>query len=293
MRALIGLMRVLPMQMAAAVTHWVFRTVAPVLPFATKIRENMRVAFPQKDAREIAALARRASGNLGLAVVDLVLSDRIWADRERRLELVVEAGTDISSYRDRPVVIASGHVGAWQVGSFVGALSGINFTTLYAPEENPYLHDYFFRLRDKLPCNFVPRDGGMRALASALKEGRAAGMVCDTRKGSSESLNFFGRPTPANTLAARLALRYKTKLFPVRTQRLPGMRFRITVYSAVEPDDVDASPAEQASQMTQKLLNHFEAWIREEPDQWMCFGRRWDHEVYGLKPNTTGDSVET
>lgn len=32
--------------------------------------------------------------------------------------------------------------------------------------------------------------------------------------------------------------------------------------------------------MTQKLFEHFEAWIRETPDQWMCFGRRWPQEAY-------------
>ena len=287
MRALIGLIRVLPIRSAATMTHWVFRTTAPVLPFAKKISENMHVAFPEKNAHEIAQLTRQASGNLGLAAVDLILSDRIWAEREQRLELVVEEGADLSNYRDRPVVLASGHIGAWQIGGFVGELTGIDFTTLYAPEENPYLRDYFFHLRNSLPCGFVSRDGGMRALTRILRQGRAVGMICDTRKGSAESLMFFGRETPANTGAARLALRHKASLFPVRTQRLPGMKFRITVFKAVEPDDLDAPVTEQASQMTQKLFNHFEAWIREEPDQWMCFGRRWPHDVYELESELT------
>ena len=279
-KSLIKLIRSLSTERAAVITRSVFRGLAPVLPFATKIRENLGVAFPEKSEREITQLTKQAMGNLGAAAVELVLSDRIWAEREQRIELVMEDGVDLASYQGQPAVLVTGHIGAWQIASFVGALNGIAVTSVYAPEENPYLRDYLSRLRESLPCAFVSRDGCMRVLTRELKQGGAVGLVSDTRKGADTSLSFFGVPTPANTASARLALRHNGDLFPVRAERLPGMRFRITVSKAVQPDDLDAPIADQAMQMTQKLLNHFEAWIREDPDQWACFGRRWPREVY-------------
>ena len=43
----------------------------------------------------------------------------------------------------------------------------------------------------------------------------------------------------------------------------------------------EAAPAaEQARQMTAELFKLFEAWIRADPAQWICFSRRWPQEAY-------------
>jgi KDO2-lipid IV(A) lauroyltransferase len=107
------------------------------------------------------------------------------------------------------------------------------------------------------------------------------GIVSDTRLKSGDWMEFFGTPTPTNTTAARLALRYDCDLLIVRAERLPGMRFRLTVCPPIRPTSVDASTAEKVQQMTQDMLRYFETWIRDTPDQWMCFGRRWPKEAYG------------
>lgn len=280
MKSLAALIRSLSPERAARAAHAVFRNLAPILPVAAKIRGNLSVAFPQKNEHEIKQLTRQACGNLGIAAVELVLSKQIWDEREQRIEIVMEEGVDLANYRGRPAVLATGHIGAWQISTFVGEPFGLRITSVFAPEENPHLRDYFARLRETLPCHWISRDGCMRVLTKELRQGNAVGLVSDTRLDGGEDLSFFGVPTPSNTSAARLALRHKCDFFPVRAERLPGMRFRITVFRPIRPDDPDASAADQAGQMTQKLLDHFEAWIGDNPSQWMCFGRRWPREAY-------------
>ena len=289
-KSLAKLIRSLSPERAARMAHAAFRVIGPLCRFATKIRRNLGLAFPQKNEREIKRLTRQACGNLGIAAVELVLSARLWAEREQRIEIVMEDGVDLVSYRNRPAVLVTGHVGAWQISTFVAEAYGLRVTSVYAPEENPYLREYFARLRETLPCQWISRNGCMRVLTKELKQGNVIGLVSDTRMDSGEPLSFFGVPTPSNTTAARLALRHNCDFVPVRAERLPGMRFRITVCRPIRPDDPDAAGAEQAGQMTQKLLDHFEAWIREDPDQWMCFGRRWPHEAY-VNESTADDDT--
>lgn len=279
-KSLVGLLRAMSLERAARLANLVFRNLKSVLPFAKKVRGNLTVAFPNKSKHEIEKLTRKVCGNLGNAVAELVLAERIWAERDQRIEFVTEGDIDLASYRGRPMVMINAHMGAWQIASFIAAQYKLRMTFIYAPEENPYLRDFVFRLRSALPGQFISRDGCMRGLTRELRQGNAIGLTSDTRLDSGDTLLFFGVPAPTNTTAARLALRHNCEFLPVRAERLPDMRFRITLCRAIRPSDPDAPAAEQARQMTQKLLDLFETWIRADPDQWMCFGRRWLHEAY-------------
>lgn len=280
-RILIGIIRLMSPERAARYTAALFMRLSPVIPFSNKIRANLSVAFPDKDGPELDSLTRNVCGNLGNAVVDMVLAERIWHEREERIEFVSEQGVDIADYRDQPAVMVTGHIGAWQISTFIAAQFDLPVTSIFAPEKNPYLRDYFSRMRAALPCRWVSRDGCMRGLTKELRQKNMVGLVSDTRLDGGDSISFFGLSAPTNTTAARLALRHKCDLLPVRAERLPGMRFRITLCRPIRPEDPDASVTAQAKQMTQVLSDHFEAWVRDAPDQWMCYGRRWPREVYG------------
>lgn len=279
-RSLVRLMKLMAPEHATRFASFVFRSLRPVFPFATKIRRNLTVAFPEKSEREIKQLTRSACGNLGNSAAELVFAERIWAERDERVEFLMEDGVDLADHHDRPAVMVTGHIGAWQIGTLIAPQYKLRITSVYAPEQNPYLRDFLLRLRAKLPCRFIPRDGCMRALTKELKQGYIVGLVSDTRLDQGEPIPFFGVPTPTNTTAARLAIRHNCDFFPVRAERLPGMRFRITLCRPIRPSDPGASVAQQARDMTRKLFEHFETWIRDDPDQWMCFGRRWPHETY-------------
>ena len=279
-KSLFGLLRAMSPERAAKVANFLFRNLKSVLPFTNKIRGNLTVAFPEKSQHEIEKLTRSTCGNLGTAVVDLVMAEKIAAELDERIEFVMEEGIDLDDYHGRPAVMITGHIGAWQIGSFITAKYGLRITTVYAPEENPYLRDYLVRQRSALPFIFIPRDGCMRPLTRELKQGNIVGLTSDTRLDTGDLIPFFGVPVPTNTTAARLAIRHKCDFFPVRIERLPGMRYRITVCRPIRPNDPNASTTEQAVQMTREVFALFEGWIREEPDQWMCFGRRWPHDAY-------------
>jgi len=279
-RSLLKLMQSMTPERAARFANFVFRNLRFALPFTSKIRRNLSVAFPRKDQRELRRLTREVCGNLGNAAAELVFAERIWLERDRRIEFVVKDGVNLTDYRDNAAVMVTGHIGAWQIASFVASQYELRITSIFAPEKNPFLADLFLQLRAALPCRFISRDGCMRGLTQELKQKHIVGMVTDTRLDSGDPLDFFDVPTPTNTTAARLALRHHCDLLPVRAERLNDMRFRITVFPPIRSDDPAASANEQAHQMTQQLLAYFERWIRETPDQWMCFGRRWPHEAY-------------
>jgi lauroyl/myristoyl acyltransferase len=86
---------------------------------------------------------------------------------------------------------------------------------------------------------------------------------------------FFNQPFLANTAAARLAIHANCDLVPIRCERLPGMRYRITVCKPISSSDRSNSKTNQIAEITAAMVAVYQSWIQEDPAQWMCFSRRW------------------
>ena len=64
-------------------------------------------------------------------------------------------------------------------------------------------------------------------------------------------------------------------LIPIRAERLAKARFRITVYDPIVSDTPEAPMEEQAIDMSARINDCFESWVRDNPGQWICLKRRW------------------
>lgn len=100
-------------------------------------------------------------------------------------------------------------------------------------------------------------------------------MAMDTRPDTGKLLPFFGQDALTNTSAVGLALRTNAAVVVARAERLPGTRYRITMYDPLLSPIPDAPVKEQAVAITELVHRYFEDWIREYPEQWVCLKRRW------------------
>lgn len=258
--------------------RWSFRTLGPLHSKADKVEENLRIAFPAKDAREIKALVREVWEETGALVSEYPNMPRIAAEAERRIDFEVRGELAVLGGRRRPAIFVSAHYGAWELSLLLANHFGVPLTAMYNYDylySNPRIARRVEQSRASLQCELVPRQAGIRPLLRALAAGRSVGLVVDYRFDQCERVPFFGRDAYTTTLPARLALRYQCELVPVRVDRAGPGRYSMTVYPSVEADAATTDPRERARLMTRRVNEHFEAWIRERPGQWHCLKRRW------------------
>jgi KDO2-lipid IV(A) lauroyltransferase len=278
LHALVALLRALPVRAAFALSRATLSLLGPLMPMWDKVARNHRIAFPDLDQASRRSLRRQTFANLGSAVAELVLAPRLWAERDARFEWATDPSIEALG-TGRPMVLVTGHVGAWQLTNLVAASRGFSLTSLYAEESNPGLAALMLDLRNGLRCTWLPSAGGVKVLLEELRKGHSVGLACDTRLDQGEAVPFFGHAVMSNTVPARLALRLGCELVPVRAERLPGQRFRIRMLAPIRPSDPEASPAAQALDMTARLMSQFEGWVRETPSEWMCLARRFPKEL--------------
>ena len=274
-RSVFSLMRRLSTNRALQVSGFVFGLLGPLSDKTKKARDNLAVAFPDKTGDWHKKTARQIFKHLGYSIAELIKLEQIWEERDQRIEFVLEPKAREHMESGRATIFMTAHVGPWQIAPLVTRKYGFTINTIYAPESNPTMQAIMLDLRAAFGENLISTEDGPRPLIKELKAGHSINMAMDTRPDNGKLIPFFGRDALTNTSAAGLALRTGAALVVARGERLPGWRYRITVYDPLTSPIPDAPIKEQAAALTEIVHHHFEDWIREYPEQWACLKRRW------------------
>lgn len=257
---------------AGALMMWL----GPRLRRHSTVKRNMRRAFRERSRREKLLLARGVWANFGRVLAEYPhLSTICREEAERRLEVVVQDESAAWRRGEKPAVFVTGHLGNWELCAATVVGQGLPLAVVYSPQENPLLEAMIQRKREALDCGMVSKDAGIRELIRHIENGRSIGLLADQRVDSGEPVPFFGRPSLTTLAPARLALKFGLELVPMRVERRPGSRFRVTFHPALRPRDKGLDRHQQALDLMGQFNALFESWVRRRPSQWNCMKRRW------------------
>ncbi|MGB5438799.1 MAG: lysophospholipid acyltransferase family protein [Gammaproteobacteria bacterium] len=265
----------LSVERASSVAAAIVGLIGPHTSLARNVHDNLAVAFPDWEEQDLRRTTKEIFRQLGMAVAELSNIEKIWSEREQRLEFCIDPLAQAHFDSGGASVFVTAHVGAWQVVNLISRQQNLTITVVFAEESNPRVRDIMHSLRQAFGVKLLPTYAGVRPLLRELNAGNSIGLAMDTRLDSVEPLPFFGVDALTNTSVARLALRSGAALIPVRGERLRPGHFRVSVMAPIASPVPDAQLAEQAIAMTQLINEHFEEWIRAAPDHWMCLKRRW------------------
>jgi KDO2-lipid IV(A) lauroyltransferase len=257
--------------------------IGPWLPEHKVGFNNLRAAFPEKTDAEIETILRGVWDNLGRFFADFAHLDRIEVrevgrETERHdVEYTQRALDRFHALRDsgKPALTFAAHIGNWELPALIAHRYGAKSTVLYRRPNVPAVADAVIDIRAGSMGNLIA--SGIDApvvLANALLSGEIVGMLVDQYYKNGVEVEFFGQPTRANPLIARLARQVDCPIYGTRVLRLPGNRFRADITEEIEPVR-DAGGAVDVAGTMQKITSVIEGWIRENPDQWLWVHRRW------------------
>jgi Kdo2-lipid IVA lauroyltransferase/acyltransferase len=256
------------------------RRFGPLLPSHRIGRANLRAAFPDKDTVWIDATLRAAWDNLGRVAGEYVHLGRLWdfdTDHPNTGRIVsddahkfIELQTD-----GKPALCFAAHLANWELPAVMAAAHGLPSAVLYRMPNNKAVANEIARIRAPLMGRLIrSRAQAPLEMAGALDRGEHLGMLVDQHFSRGVDVTFFGRRCKANPSIARLARQFECPVMGVRVIRLPDRRFRIAAEGPFAlPRAADGRIDVQ--QATQLITSIVERWIREYPDQWLWFHRRW------------------
>ena len=221
----------------------------------------------ERDDPEVARVARRAFQNYGRMLMDFVLMASLSpAELIARVSLEGREHLDAAIARGRGVIMAVPHMGSWDMaGSYAGALGyGISAVAERFPGS---LNDAVVRTRQSFGLDVIILGrSAVRAITEALHANRIVALLCDLEQGPGVSVRFFGRTATVPGGPAAFALKTGADLIPACQYAVAPGRYRIHLDPALS-----ISTGEAREQVMQRVIDRFEDFIKERPDQWYAF----------------------
>lgn len=283
LRAIIALIRLLPLDAATAFSAWIWRRLAARGRRHRRALDNLAIAYPEKTPEEREAIALAMWENLGRVMAETMLLDRILREPER---IEIENPRLIATYKGKmgAAICASLHMGNWELAMWPLTQMGAKPAAVYRLVENPYVDLYLRSQRTELYPGGLFARGKVKGLMAGhdtarmigayVRAGGRLGFLADLHDRKGVAVPFFGKDARTTTIPAMLARRIGARLWIGRCIRIgKESRFKIAMRELKVPwtDDAEAD----IKNATAAMQAQFEAWIREHPEQWMWSNRRW------------------
>ena len=279
-RVAFGALRLLPMDAALNFADRAARRLGPLFGRHRVALDNLRHAFPEKSEDEIRAIALDMWGNMARLALEYVYLEQIFDydpanPNTGRIEARGAPIYERVAAEDRPHIIFTAHLGNFELIPIAANTFGLHTAEMFRPPNNPYIADYLLSTRRRSMGELVAsRQGAAITLARILESGGNIGALVDQKFQYGVIADFFGRPCETSPLLPRLARQFDCDVYPARSVRLPGNRFRLELEEKLTlPRDAEGKVDVAA---TVQLFNDVvERWVRENPGQWMWFHKRW------------------
>ena len=237
---------------------------------------NLRDSFPDKSPEELQSILRNSYINFGIVTVEFLrLGSK--AGKKASSELIING----SEHLDRVLknksgsVLAAGHIGNWELLGSAMAQRWPPVKGIAVHMSNPYSDKFIEKLRFDGFEEVIYKSEPATSFLRSLKEGCNLGVISDQDAGKSGVfIDFLGRKASTPKGAAFFALKAKVPLFTVYSKRLDDGNYQAEIIP-VELDYDGKITEEKIKTATQEIAYRLENFIRENPDQWLWFHKRW------------------
>ncbi len=286
LRAIVGTVRLLPLETATAISAKAWRLLAPRINPKRHKRAlaNLAIAFPERSEEERLRICMAHWENLGRVMAETMQIDRIVDDPDR---IHIVSDRLFRRYKDKlgPAIGVSLHMGNWELSIWPFVAANANPAAVYRSVNNPYVDRYLRWQRRKLyPGGLFGRgkvegehgddQKTARILTDFVRRGGRLGLVCDLYDRTGLPVPFFGQDARTQAIGAMIARRVGSRIWMSRCKRVgTSSNFEIELMELRVPRTKNIG--EDVRWIMVEMQKQFEAWVRDAPEQWMWSNRRW------------------
>jgi Kdo2-lipid IVA lauroyltransferase/acyltransferase len=280
--ALMYALRGMPLSGANAVARTTTRLLDLALPKLRRVALiNLSFAFPELDTNQHSQIVNGVFRSIARMLVALA---RFSSFNSLNISQWI-AYEGLENYLDakrsgRGVLIATAHLGNWELSAFAHALMTEPMHVMVRPLDNPLIDQLIEQRRTQSGNHLIYKQDSARAVLKALRNNEAVGILADQNTMPSEGVfvTFFGKLACAGSAFVKFAYRSQAAVIPgFAVWDESTQRYVLRFYPRVE-----LSGDAQAD--TQRIHSIFEEIIRQYPDQWMWIHRRWKTRPPGEDP---------
>ena len=243
--------------------------------------DNLRHAFPELGPGQRDALVRSTYEHFTAMAVEMIRLPRClhrsnvehyfhWADPQDLSRMLAWGRSP------RPLLLLTGHIGNWEVLSYVFGMGGCRGGIVARRLDNPFLDRLMVDLRRNTGLTLLDKNRDYPRMLDILERGGGLGLVGDQDAGPRGLfVDFLGRPASTFKSIAVLSLQYGAPIFVLGAARVGNpLRYVIYLEDTILPEDYSDNP-DPAQAITLRYTQALERLVRRFPEQYFWLHRRW------------------
>jgi KDO2-lipid IV(A) lauroyltransferase len=244
---------------------------------------NLKLAFPEKQDTEIRKIIKGCYINVLTVIAEYFYFTKLDDEKIHKLIKMENAGTFKRQLeKGKGLIIISAHFGNWELMAFGGSrIAGSPFNVIVKEQSNIKLDKEINKMRELRGNKMIDMSKAMREVLTLLKKNKIVAMLGDQSAPKENSrVKFFIDGVPVFEGAARFAIKTGAPvIFGVPFRNEDGSysvtihEFDMSKYSEYNDTNV--------KQFTQEHTALLENCIRQRPDHWLWFHRKFKN-VEGL-----------
>lgn len=182
-----------------------------------------------------------------------------------------------SASAKRGAIIATGHIGSWElVGAATAKAQGKTFTALAKAPQHPELLAALSAFRQRMAISSLwNRDNALvKKMLGTLRAGDALGMVIDQKPQGRRGypVTFLGEPTEMVSGPVKMGRKTAATIYGVYCLRKAPFHYQLTWQRLADEESMATLSDDQLAQL---LADSMELAIRKAPSQWAWNYKRW------------------
>jgi KDO2-lipid IV(A) lauroyltransferase len=253
------------------------RLLYAIPPLRSSGLSGLRTAFGREwDEKRIRDALRSVFEHLGMVFAEFLRLGEAPPEEIRRRYVVDGIEHLWNGLKGRRgVVLATGHIGNWEMNGTALALSGIPMSVIVRPLDNRILDRYVESTRERVGMEKISRLGDIRPIFRALQRNRVVVFLSDQNSAApGVFVPFFGKLASTVVGPSAIARRTGAPLIVGWGHRMPDGTHRVVLRPPIEVRST-GNDADDDRETMARVTALFEEAIRSVPEQWLWLHPRW------------------
>jgi len=242
--------------------------------------KQLKLVFPELNDAKCEQWTRECFRNFGQMFFEFLCLPRIINDQENLIRIENEAALINAVNAGKGVILLGMHMGNWELITAYAKRTGLFMTAATANFPDQRINQLMISQRKLENMEIMPRGTGMssRKLFRCLKNKNILILIIDQDTNvPSTWVPFFGIPSKTPVGASVFALKTGASVVSYNVIREKDGTFRLKFETLGIFSRNHLSMEQDVYSVTRKMNQHLEQRIRENPQQWAWFHRRWRH----------------
>lgn len=279
LRGLTGFIQLLPLRAGLALGGLIGALFFYVLRFRSdeaqrRLQEVFGDRFTAKERKRIAWLSFR---NICFNAVEAARFGKLTPEQIKAMPLYNAIDQVHNAYKqDGPLIVATAHMGNWDLAGVASKLIGMPIFSIARRQKNPLTDDLLNKMRNTTGMEVVLNDSRvLQNVVRKLKGGEVLAILPDVRSRTEAlSIDFLGGKANLGAGTALFAQMARCPIVPVVLTRRGWTQHDCKVFEPIVPDPTK-NKNEERQRIMQELISIIDAEIREHPEQYFWFNKRW------------------